>query len=225
MVSTGPSDFLRNLNREQKHLVMKAWPYVLGYIVLGSAPNTFLDIYYYDEAGAYVWAGFLDWALGYILLLVVMQKGGQFAHGKTSGIGTYFALGIATGIPVGLALVVLILPGVYLLMRWLPVYARALTSPNLIGNSLRWSWNATERFQRPLGIAMIGPVLCYGIAAGSLYLHDGSSWTAYILSAVAANHAISLAHAWLTILGVAAFATLASIEMDGKQLVGISDRA
>ncbi len=225
MIHTASSDFLRALNCEQKQLAMKAWPYVLGYIVFGSAPNILLDIYYYEEAGAYLWAGVLVWVMGYILLLAIMKQGGLFAHGKTTGIGTYFVLEIAIDIPVGLALVVFIFPGLYLLMRWLPVYARALTSPNSIGNSLRWSWNATQRFQKPLLISMVGPVLCFGVAVGCLYLYDGSSWTVYILSSVVSNLAMSIAYAWLTILGAASFGMLASIEEDDKQLTLISDRA
>ena len=217
MLEIGRSNFLRDLNREQKRLVVNAWPYILGYMVLDSAPITYLDIYYYDQDVAYAWAGFLSWGMGYFLLLLVMQQGGLFSKGKISGIGTYFALGLATGILVVLALVVLIIPGLYLLMRWLPVYARALTSFDEIGNTMRWSWDATERFQKPLGIAMIGPVLCYAISAGSLYLYDGSSWTAYIISSIAANLAISLARAWLTVLGVAAFATLTSFMTDDRE--------
>ncbi len=175
------SVFLASLLSEQVRLARAGWIYVVVYLVATTAPFIYLDLYAFDDDGLYGLLSFLSWGFGYLLFVALMQKGGHLTEGKQTGIGTYFAVGIAVGIPVVLALIVLILPGLYLLMRWLPAYARALLTLDGVGNSMRWSWNQTEPFQRQLSVAMIGPVLCY---------------------------VASLGIAWLTILGIATFATI-----------------
>lgn len=203
-----PSDFLRALNAEQKRLVGLTWPYVLGYLLLTIVPYTYVDFYYWDVYGAYIWLGFFAWALTYLLLLIVMKGGGYLAGGKTSGVGTYFVLSLVTGMAICLALIVFILPGLYLMMRWLPVYARALTAEEWIGHSMRTSWEATEPFQRPLSLALLGPVLCYGISLVASVSYDEDVMASYQLAMVIMNLAVNLGAAWLTILGVAAFGEL-----------------
>ena len=208
MSDPSPSDFLRALNAEQKRVAFRAWVYVVGYLLLTTTPHTYLDFYHWDVYGAYVWVGFYEWAVTYLLLLIVMKNGEYFAQGKSSGIGTYFVLALVTGIAISLALIVFILPGLYLLMRWLPVYARALTAEEWVGQSMRWSWEATERFQKPLSLALLGLVLCYGISLAALFSYDKEVMASYQLAMIVMNLALNLAAAWFTVLGVAAFGML-----------------
>src|SRR3546814_4830125 len=73
-------------------------------------------------------------------------------------------------------------------MRWLPAYSRALTSSDGVGNSMRWSWRETDHWQLPLGIALLFPVLCYGLAMIAYlaydYANDFVGWTGYTLLAI-----------------------------------------
>ncbi len=215
MATFQSSEFLAALNREQKRLVLLAWPYVLGFIILASVPPIYLNLYYYELDSLYLLAGFLIWAMGYLLTLLLLQRGGFLPAGERGGIGTYFVLGLATGVLIALALVVLILPGFYLAMRWLPVYARALTTQDWAGNSMRWSWDATEPFQAPLSTALIGPAICYALAYSTGILPD--DWLAVMpfeFWAIAVNVTTAIGSAWFTVLGIAAFATISAFKKE-----------
>lgn len=211
MASVGPGEVLAALNREQQRLAVLAWPHILGFIVAATVPAVYVDLTYYYVDSLYFLVGFAIWAMGYLLTLKLLQAGGLLPEGERGGIGSYFVLGLATGLTIGLALIVLVLPGLYLLMRWLPVYGRALTWQDWTGNSMRWSWNATERFQKPLSIALIGPVAFYAIAAAPAVLPD--RWfdmVPYELWAVVWNLSSAIGIAWLSVLGVAAFSTISA---------------
>lgn len=205
-------EFFGTLMAEQRKLVRKASAFLAAYILISTILYVLLDVYAHEKDSLYGLAGLLIWGLGYIMFLGVMQKGGLTTQGTKTGIGTYFALGIAIGIPVTLALIVLIIPGLYLLMRWIPAYSRALISYDGLGKAMRWSWDRTEPWQRPLGLALIFPVLlaCTSIASEFLYItfYDYFDWTGFIMASIFWNGAVSLWLAWLTIYGVAAFKLL-----------------
>lgn len=202
-------EFFSHLMAEQKALVRRAPGFVVMYILITTTAFALLDIYAYEAHGLYGLVSFLSWGLGYILFLGLMQQGGLTPEGTRTGVGTYFALGIAVSIPVSLALVVLIIPGLYLLMRWLPAYSRALVSTDGVGNSMRWSWAQTEAWQRPLSLCMLFPILWFGasIAVPAIYFNyveyvgdeEFALWSIFI------NAGVSIGFAWLTVYSVAAF--------------------
>ena len=208
MFTGGKTKFLRELNAEQKRIALAGAPYLGGYVLLTATPYSYIDLYHWDEYAPYAWMAFFSWALGYLLLLLLMNDRGLFAGGKASGVGVYFGLSIVVGIFVGLALVALIVPGLYLLMRWLPVYARALTSDVWMSQSMRWSWTATEEFQKPLAVASLGPLLCFGVAIVAASIFEVTPSVGYMPSTIILNLGTSAGMAWLTVLGVAAFVLL-----------------
>lgn len=209
---------LEFLFSEQKRLARAGWAYIAAYLIVCTGPYIYLDLYAYEKDGLYALLGLLSWALGYILFVGLMKKGGYLAGGKKTGIGTYFVLGVAIGIPVVLALVVFVLPGLYLLMRWLPAYSRALVTSDGFGNAMRWSWQNTEPFQKPLSLAMIAPLSGYGVSMGMWlgydFFYDHFDWTAYVVAAVVWNGAMALGIAWLTTFGIAAFGMLTAQKSD-----------
>ena len=205
--------FLQELNSEQLRLARRCWHFIAGYLLLTSGLYIYLDLYHWEEDGYHALAGLVSWVLGYLLFLSLMGQAGYFDRGKAGGIGTFFAVQVASGIFVGVALVVLVIPGLYLLMRWLPVYARALTTEEWVGQSMRWSWNVTEAVQWPLTRAMLGPVVCYAVALAAMLSYEiGAS---YELSTTLADLFLSLATAWLTVLGIATFGVLRETVMRG----------
>ncbi|AOL94605.1 hypothetical protein BG023_111679 [Porphyrobacter sp. LM 6] len=193
----------------QKTLVRSAPGFVASYILITTTVFVLLDVYAYEEGGLYALASFLNWGLGYVLFLGLMQNGGLTPEGTRTGIGTYFALGIAINILVALALVAFIIPGLYLLMRWLPAYSRALISYDGVGNSMRWSWAQTEPWQRPLSVGMLFPVLCLGasLAVPAIYSNfvEYVDDTEFALWSIFTNGVMSIGFVWLTVYGVAAF--------------------
>lgn len=194
---------------EQKRLAKSGWAYIAIYLVINTVPYIYLDLYAYDEDRQYGLLGLVSWALGYVLFVGLMQRGGLLFAGKQTGIGTYFALCIAIGIPVVLALFVLILPGLYLLMRWSPAYSRALVTTEGIGNAMRWSWEMTEPLQKPLALAMIAPVSAYAVSMAMMvpyeFYSDSLGWTGFVTITVIANVALSVGVAWITIFGIASY--------------------
>lgn len=211
------ANFLHDLNIEQKRIALRNLPYVLAYLVLTTAPYIYLDIFLWYQENLYFLAAFLAWAMGYVLLLFIMQRSGYFADGKASGVGVYFALSVGTGILIGLAAIMLILPGLYLLMRWLPVYARALTTDEWVTQSMRWSWAATEPYQGPLALALVMPVMLFVISfAATYFLSIGG--LSYEATLIIGNCAASVASAWLLILCVAAFGLLSDAEQRKREL-------
>jgi hypothetical protein len=213
--------FFSNLMAEQKSLVRSAPGFVVSYILITTTIFVLLDVYAYEERGLYGLVSFLNWGLGYVLFLGLMQNGGLTPEGTRTGVGTYFALGIAISIPVGLALVVFIIPGLYLLMRWLPAYSRALISDDGVGNSMRWSWAQTEPWQRPLSLGMVFPVACLGasFAVPAIYSNfvEFVGDTEFALWSIFTNGAASIGFVWFTAYSVAAFKLICNQTAEGSE--------
>jgi hypothetical protein len=218
MATMESREFLAGVNREQRKLARLTWPFLVGYVVLTSGFFMAFDLYAPDSAALYFWASMFAWAADYLLLVLLLQRGRLLRAGQGSGVGTFVVVGIATGLPIALGIIVLIVPGLYLLMRWLPVYARARVVDDWTGNSMRWSWRATEPFQKPLSIALIGPVLCYAGSYAPYVLDTLSMTMSYEVAAVITDVFLPVGGAWLSVLGIAAYAMLTAVngeETDG----------
>lgn len=180
-----------------------------GYVAISSASYSIADAFFYDSDGLYLVLSIVVWGLGYALLVLLMQGSARYEEGPRGGIGGYFGLGIVSGIAVGIGLIILIIPGLFLVVRWLSAYARYYAKGDGVTEALAWSWRETAPFQRPLAIAAIGPFVCYGAFFGIAALQEfyAADWSeaAYYVSIIALNLTISVAIAWLQLLGVAAY--------------------
>lgn len=205
-------EFFNALMAEQRRLAGRAAGALAGYVVVGTAPYVLLDVYALESTAPYAWVAFFDWGLGYLLFLVLMHRGGLTAGGPRTGIGTYFVLGLVIGIPVLFGLVALLLPGLYLLVRWLPAYSRALMTRDGVASAMGWSWERTAPWQRPLAIAMLFPLVPYAIPLLAIFadglVYEQFGWTGYTLLSVLINGSGSIAFAGLTVYSVAAYALL-----------------
>lgn len=215
MLRESDRQVIRELNREQRRLASNGRWFLVGYIALSTAICAVADIWFYDTSSVDFLMAVTGWALGYVLLVGLMQGGDYFSKGRSGGIGTYFVICLVTGIAISLALVVLILPGLYLMMRWIPVYARALTNEDWIGNNLRWSWAATEPYQMALSVGMVGPVLCYGLAWLPFLAPAAFASVSFELEAVLVNLVLSIGIGWHTVLGIAALSVVVSGQAEG----------
>lgn len=199
-----------SLAQVQWDLAAKAKVPLIGYFFISTALYSGVDIFYYDSWGLYLFSSMLVWVLGYVLLFLLLRHSAQEGEKPPKGsISSYFALGIIVGLAIMVGLVALILPGLYLMLRWLPAYARAADSGLGSSEAMGWSWQGTARIQKPLAFALIGPVLAnvaaFGIAAFQEFQFDNLSLELYSLTSIALNAAVSIAIAWLQLLGVAAF--------------------
>jgi hypothetical protein len=197
--------FAEILAREQVRLARLCWKWLALFFVLTSVPPIYLDLNYWWVDIAYVWVGFLSWAAGYLLLVVVMDRA---EIRRVSGVGTYFVITAITGTAILVGLIAFVLPAIFLLVRWLPTFVRCLSSEEWIGKSMRWSWNATEPFQKELALASLGPVAGFLTIALVSWAYDASGleyWRAYVAMSIGFHVIDCLAYAWLTVLGVAAY--------------------
>lgn len=205
-------EFLDGMMAEQQRLAARAAGFIAGYVVVASTPYVLLDIYAPEMNAAFAWASLFDWGLGYLMFLAVMNRGGLTAGGTRSGVGTYFVLGIALGIPVLLGLIALVLPGLYLLMRWLPAYSRALMTRDGAIWALGWSWQRTQPWQAPLAMAMLLSLVPTAISVlvpfADMFAYELLGRTGIILISVIGNVAASIGFAGLTVYGVAAYSML-----------------
>ncbi|GMN01733.1 hypothetical protein [Erythrobacter sp. MTPC3] len=208
---------LADIHDEQLRLAKAGSAYLIGYVLIYTATYSVFDIYFYDADAANLILTIVMWGLGFALLVGVMKAGGLLVHGMRSGLGTYFGLGLLISFAVTFGLFLLLLPGLYLMMRWLSAYARAVTTDEGAVAAMRWSWHASQPAQMPLSIALLPPVAIHFAAFGALFTAVPDAGSAVdaggALILIAVNAAIYIASAWLTLLGVAVYG-LQSGQMD-----------
>ena len=211
MICAASGGLLRQLRHEQIRIARRGWLVLAVFVLANFTAYTFLDLIYRDDDQAYALLNFVVWAAGYVLMVALMQRAGYLERGKPGGPGTYFVLGLAYGTAVLIGFALLIVPGLYLMMRWLVAYPVAVTSGGIVG-ALKRSWRMTAHHQKAICLAMLGPIGLYGVALGLplLVLFDADLTAAPILAI--ANLAFALGWAWLTILEIAAFGVLADFE-------------
>lgn len=206
--------FQIQLAAEQRRIFRFGKGWIALYLVSTVIPYIYLDLYLYEAEGLYVIFGLLVWAMGYILTIGLLKNAGHIPNGLRSGVGTYFVLGIATGLAILIAAVFFVLPGLYLAMRWLPVFGRALTSDDGAQGSMWWSWNSTEPVQTDLVRASMVPMLLFvgGTLSPWAYdeFYDYFDWNGYVAYTVVYNLALQVGVAWFTLVGLAANAVLQS---------------
>ena len=193
-------------------LIKQDAKWVLLFLLLATTPVVLLDAYFYEWDALYWVVSLIVFVANYALFVRMMKRAGWLDNGQKTGIGTYFVLGLSTGIPITFAGVFFILPGAYLLMRWLPAYGWAMTTYGGVSNAMHWSWEATSSQQVLLSKALIGPVLFF-ILALALWVHydyvyypDWDYSHAYELwNSIGANLSDSISRVWLTATSVTAF--------------------
>ena len=205
-----PREFLLLLKCEQLRVARRGWPVLAVFVPANFAAYTVLDQTHAGDQ-AYALLNLVLWAAGYVLLVGLMQRAGYLARGKAGGPGTYLIIGLAYGVAVLIGFVLLVVPGLYLVMRWLAAYPHAVTSGDILA-SLKRSWTMTARHQPELSLALLGPVGLYCIVVGlPLLVAIDRDLAAEPLSLIA-NLAFAFAFAWLTILEIAAFGVLTGIQ-------------
>lgn len=191
----------------QSRIARSAALWLGAYVACSTGIYTAIDVWYYDSDAAYLISAFVVWFLGYLLLVGLMRASHPDRLSGAGGIGGYFALCFIAGIAIGFAYLLLIIPGIYLTMRWLPAYAREQATGEGVTQALEWSWQQTAPHQRALAIAMAPPVglifLAFGMMAYQSMtaepLEIGVLYAGYFLI----NLALAVSGAWTQLLGVA----------------------
>lgn len=177
---------------------------ISAYVVFVSAVYLIVDTTTCLSLAFVPYIGLIVWAVDYVLLVALMQRAGFFKNGKGGGVGTYFVAGLAYGVFVGIGFLLLVLPGLYLMLRWLPFFPDALHTGE-IGEAFKHSWANTLDHQYTLALAVLGPLVLIGTGDLLLLAAPHLDLTNSLMAWSILDVAFALGSAWLTVLQIAVF--------------------
>lgn len=125
---------------------------VLSMVVAIAAAVSVLDIIKAD-GGALLGIPIL--VVQYYMIRRVIDRQGLRSADKPGGFGSFFILGIMTGVPILLGYVLLVLPGLYLSARWAMVDAALLAENRGSSDAMGRSWNATKGYELPVALTFV----------------------------------------------------------------------
>jgi hypothetical protein len=174
----------------------------VGYVLALGALGSALDL-------AEVENSFLDTIAslvgGYLLLRAMLQGTGNLEINAGQRFGGYFGLSILSGLGILLGFVVLIIPGLVLMVRWLPAYAILLAEGTTVTGALGESWRRTAGHFWPLLAASLMVLL---LAAASMAVYVSNEFFSVLpttVSLVAGNLMLAATGMVFTALGVATY--------------------
>jgi hypothetical protein len=145
---------------------------------------------------------------GFILLRLMLLDAGLLEPGSAQRYGAYFGLSLLSGLGIVLGIVLLVIPGIVLLVRWLPAYAILLSEDTDVPEALSQSWERTRSQFWPV-LAAVLLVLLLGAASAAIYAaSEISSAVPEEAAIIAGNLALTLTSAVFTALGVAVYRLL-----------------
>lgn len=172
----------------------------LVFLALVAGVGTLFDVKGWTDSGGLVLVTGFNWAAGYVLLVVMLRRADLFDHGQLRGAGSYFVCCIVAELGVLLGLIALLVPGIVLIVRWMPAYAILLAEGESIFGSLAEAWQRTRGHFVPLGLA--GLVCTVPIFAAVLFYAAAELAPAAWITGALAFANLSFAGALLTWTGL-----------------------
>lgn len=152
----------------------------------------------------------------YFLLLAVMHRWGLMRKPNWRGFGEYALQLLVKYIAIMFGTALLILPGIFLAVRWLPSYAYIFGKGLNTFPALDRGWDATAPYFFGLLGAATVPIGVYGlgslVSAAPDYVPSLYDDPAYILVLSLSNVLFNAAFALWTLLGIAVYSLLEGIE-------------
>lgn len=170
------------------------------YVMLNTAASVSSDIPGLEGVGTMT-SSIVGLALGYVLVASMVVAGGLVDQ-KKAGFLPYFGMGILTSLGIGLGLIFLIVPGIFLLVRWTAAYGFLFAEGEGVTKSMTSSYHLTEgSFWPLLGAIVIPSVLAIGAVAAMIFW-TGDEGQILLPASIAANLAISVAGLLFTAIGL-----------------------
>ncbi|KEO91166.1 hypothetical protein EH31_00445 [Erythrobacter longus] len=204
---------------EQKAIASRGLKYMIAFLLLWAGPYIYVDIQMPDSNGAYFLLSFVGIGLTFFLLYSLLRSSSAHDEATKTGIAGFFGLSLLHSIAVFAGLLLFVIPGLYLAMRWLPAFARLLKSDEGIIEALRWSWERTGGYQSALAVPFMWVMSLYLLGMGPILgwelLYQFTDYVSYETldslyepSVVLSNIALAVGAAWYTTLGVASYVCL-----------------
>lgn len=179
----------------------------LLYIVVLTALGSFIDQLDDVSAGNLMF-GVVSFVLGYVLTIGLLRGGGLIPNGQAAGLGSYFGMSLLSALGITLGLLVLVIPGLVLFVRWAPAFGLVLGEGMGVSQALGKAWEQTGAHFWPLALALL-PLVAINLGAVAIYLlagaEDGSN---SVPMSVLANSITSATGVAITVVGLAAYALL-----------------
>ncbi|NMW31132.1 hypothetical protein HKD42_03560 [Altererythrobacter sp. RZ02] len=201
---------------EAKRILVAGWWVVLAYFLLMTALGTAVDVNASaEDIGGDFGLSVVGVVTGYLLIIKLIDMAKLAPLGRQAGFGTYFGMSIVIGLATMLGVLLLILPGLYLSIRWSAAYGFALISNEKTSDALGNSWRATEEHVWPIALALLLPTL--GFAAGLAVYFTDEALILPLTVALPANVLIYGSTVASTAIGLAVFTCIVN------RNAGISD--
>jgi hypothetical protein len=142
---------------------------VLLFIGVTAGLGIAIDLAGMVESGVNLIVNIATIALGYVMTSAMLRRTGLAPDGLANGFRTYFGISLLGGAATLLGLLLLIVPGIVLLVRWAPAMGFGLASGRSATESLGDSWHATKGHFWPILIALLIPAGLF-IAGMAIYL-------------------------------------------------------
>ena len=129
-------------------------------------------------------------------------------YGSVSGFWLYFRVGFIASIAIVFGYMLLIIPGIYLMARWLPAYGFALVEEGGAIKALGRSWDETSDYWRPLLGALMLPITVIAIGIGVIVFSEIENGSMSVFSYVIYDFTFSVSGLFFTGIGLATYSLL-----------------
>lgn len=109
--------------------------------------------------------GIVGLAIAFIVLRALLRDTGLVSGDLNGGFWTYFGLALLSGIGLAAGLVLLVIPGLVLAVRWSAIYGYGLVDGEGVADAMGKSWDATGPHFAPIAVSLLVPI---GISAVSI---------------------------------------------------------
>lgn len=174
--------------------------YIVGLAVLG----TILDMvgtgsnFVYSIASA---------AAAYFLSRSMLSAAG-YTLSPANRFGAFFGLGILAGLATIVGLILLVVPGIIVFVRWLPAYGILIAEDARVTDALRTSWHRTADSFWPLLVVALIYWAIMGAAIGGMVVVATDPGISVLASSIPFNLLIAAGSAFSVGLSIAAYLML-----------------
>ncbi|MDJ0642238.1 MAG: hypothetical protein QNJ15_05435 [Erythrobacter sp.] len=175
MIDTqNPWDGALSLWREAARLIGEAKGEALAYLAITIALWSLIDLEILGE-GFFFPAMIVDFLCAYFLTVWLIKRGDLAPSGLMGGFGTYFLLSLLSGFAILIGSLLFVVPGIILMVRWLPLYGYALAEGAESTDAMGLSWEATREHFWTLFVAIVLPVLATLAPIVPILMYDVSA--------------------------------------------------
>ncbi len=158
--------------------------------------------------------GIADLIATYLLLLAMLRARNLMPVDQEKKFGSYFGLGILSGLATLVGFVLLIVPGVILLVRWAPAYGYLFGQNRDVSDALSESWTKTKPHFGAILLAYLLGFAGYLVAMVVSVIPEFSIVFPFAVVSVVSNLLLYAASLYISALGIAVYLLL---EGEGSQ--------